>query len=297
VFPSEFSLSPLAEPALEPLERREPMKRVCLWAGVVLAAAAGARAETTACTEITSASLTISAPGLYCLKSSLVVEDGIRIFSDDVTVDLNDHMLEAKPSDNPGDGVFAYNRHNVVVRNGTLRGFRFGVLFDGDWPYTVPQAHVLENLNVEGCRWAGLFVVGQGTVVRNNHVMHTGGPKSPFQSAVGIWVSGLGSRVSGNTVVDTIEPSGASAYGILIQGSTAAVAEGNVVSNAAFGPTSSVGIAFGGSERSTAIGNRIVNMRRGISMGAAGVYMDNTVGGATTPFNGGMAAGATNFSF
>jgi hypothetical protein len=45
-----------------------------------------------------------------------------------------------------------------------------------------------------------------------------------------------------------------------------------------------------------AVGNRIVNMRHGIALGG-GIYMDNTVGGATTPFAGGIAAGATNFVF
>jgi hypothetical protein len=39
-------------------------------------------------------------------------------------------------------------------------------------------------------------------------------------------------------------------------------------------------------------------MRNGIAIyNGIGLYMDNTVAGATTPFIGGTPAGATNFSF
>ena len=73
-----------------------------------------------------------------------------------------------------------------------------------------------------------------------------------------------------------------------------------VISNGALGPTSSYGVwVLNSSSRSSVVGNRIANMRNGIAFlsGATGVYMDNTVGGAATPFSGGTAAGATNFSF
>ena len=45
------------------------------------------------------------------------------------------------------------------------------------------------------------------------------------------------------------------------------------------------------------MGNRIDGMGTGILFFGTGIYMDNTVGGAMTPFSGGTAAGATNFSF
>ena len=45
------------------------------------------------------------------------------------------------------------------------------------------------------------------------------------------------------------------------------------------------------------IGNRVANMRKGIALFSSGIYNDNTVGGATTPFTGANAAGATNLSF
>ncbi len=78
-----------------------------------------------------------------------------------------------------------------------------------------------------------------------------------------------------------------------------AVVEDNVVSNAAPSSTPSAGIVFLSSDRITAVGNRIVNMREGIAFrSSTGIYMDNTVGGATVaPYAGGTAAGSTNFSF
>ena len=73
-----------------------------------------------------------------------------------------------------------------------------------------------------------------------------------------------------------------------------------MVGNAAFGPTNSTGIAVAkGTNRVTLAGNRVANMRTGIFTppGITSLYVDNSVGGATTAFSGGIQAGATNFSF
>ena len=93
---------------------------------------------------------------------------------------------------------------------------------------------------------------------------------------------------------------GLNGYAILVEGAPGAVIERNVVTNRSFGPGVSFGIRISTSASKVhVVGNRIANMRNGIYFypGATGLYMDNTVTGATAPFTGGTAAGATNFSF
>lgn len=263
---------------------------------------AGARAETTLCTAITTLPHTISTPGIYCLTGSLstamAAGTAITINADDVVLDLNGHTLDGS-SVGAGTntwGIRASNRKNITIRNGTLRGFLTAVFVGGTGPG--PQGHVIEQLRVDGSTAIGLNVQGQGSVVRNNQVLRTGGSTVTLQ-ANAIVVFGRGVQVTGNQVVETVEGAGSTGIGIMVDSSPGAVVEGNTVSNAAFGPTSSVGIfVLGTSDKVTVVGNRVAHMRRGIQYGggASGLYMNNTVSGATTPYTGGTAAGATNFS-
>lgn len=268
----------------------------------VLLFGAAARAETINCTEITSVPYFINTPGIYCLKSSLSLASaggtGIEIQSDDVVLDLNGYVLDnsAAGAGTSSWGIYASNRKNVTIRNGTIRGFYVG-MFVG-WITSDFTGNVIENLLVDRVTSYGMIVYGPGIVVRKNRVTRTGG--STFApSPTGIYAGGTGAHVVDNEVIDTTESAGGLARGIALDSAPAAVVERNVISNAAFGPASSYGVyVLNSSSRSAVVGNRIANMRIGISfLGGAGVYMDNTVGGATTPFSGGTAAGTTNFSF
>jgi hypothetical protein len=269
----------------------------------LFALSCAARADTTICTEIAAVPYFVSAPGIYCLKTSLSTAGGpnaIAIGVDDVVIDLNGNILDGSPA-GPGTnniGVLGYNRKHVIVRNGTIRGFRDGITLSGS-SSSSSEGYVVERVRLEHNVWHGAFVQGKGSIVRNNTVVGTGnGTGSPGSTGNprGLWVNGDFSHVTDNEVLDTMESSGGTAHGIIVPRATGVVVERNVVSNAAFGPTSSFGIAMGGS-LNTAVGNRVANMRFGINFNGTGIYMDNTVGGATTPYTGGTAAGATNFSF
>jgi hypothetical protein len=134
-------------------------------AGLILSLfvlSAAARAETTACTEITSVPYLITAPGVYCLKSSLTGIGGVGINADDVTVDLNGHTLESAAI---GVASFA-NTRNSTVRNGTIRGGSFAVSLAA--PGT--SGNMVERIRAEG---SGIRVSGNGGVVRNNVVIGT----------------------------------------------------------------------------------------------------------------------------
>jgi hypothetical protein len=272
---------------------------------VLLAVGALARAEVTDCTAISSVPYVVTAPGVYCLKTSLHFAGtfhgaAITIQADDVVLDLNGHVLEGPGPEATTNtwGVRAVNRKNVTVRNGTIRAFLFGVSVQGG---TASLAHVVEHLRLDANMDEALNVSGTGSIVRNNRVTRTGGPSDALNAgphALGIYVFGNGAHVIDNEVVETVGVGSALAYGILV-GGVGVVIERNVVSNSAASAAASYGIMVTGT-RATVVANRVVHMTSGIYFyggSNTGLSLDNTVGGATTPFTGGTPAGATNFTF
>jgi hypothetical protein len=272
--------------------------RSVVLAASLLAVSAAARAETTDCTEIPSVPHNITAPGVYCLKKSLELplQQGvaITILANDVVVDFNGHVLENFPgAAGIGWGIYALNVRHVTLRNGAIRGFSIGVNLEDRSGNSM--GHLVERLVLDGNTLAGLSVDGRNSVVRNNRVMRTGAAGHTY----GIFARGAGIQVTGNVVTELVEAAGGVAVGITAYEARGGVVERNVVSNFAFGPAQSVGIEVTHAGNVAVVGNRIANMRTGILIpkGNTSVYMDNTVGGAATPFSGGTAAGATNFTF
>jgi hypothetical protein len=271
--------------------------RAC-FALLMLFVCGAARAETTQCIEITAVPHFINTPGIYCLKQSLSLQlvqgVAIQVQVDDVTIDLNGHTLANFAGSTVGWGIVGRNLKRVTVRNGTLRDFEIGVYLENR--SGASMGHLIEDLVVERARLGGIIVDGQHSVIRNNRIMDTGSMSFTY----GIFAAGAGVHVTGNVVTGIVEASGGETAAITAYQATGGAVERNVVGNPAFGPTKSAGIVVsGGTSRITLAGNRIIKMRTGIQVppGVAGLYVDNTVGGATTPFSGGIAAGATNFSF
>jgi len=265
--------------------------------------AGAARAETVNCTEITGLPYFINTPGIYCLKSSLSFSNSagiaIQVQSDDVVLDLNGYLLDgsAAGAGTSSWGIYAFNRKNVTIRNGAVRGFYVGI--GGGWIDPDFTGNVIEHMLVDRSTSYGVIMYGPGIVLRKNRVTKTGG-STITTFATGIYSGGAGAHIVENEVVDTLEQAGGLARGIVVDSGPAAAVERNVISNGTLGPTSSFGVSIlSSSSKSSIVGNRIANMRTGISFnpGATGIYMDNTVGGATTAFSGGTAAGTTNFSF
>jgi hypothetical protein len=256
-----------------------------------LSLSTAAHAETTICTEITGPQYTIGAPGIYCLNSS--IGGSIQVNADDVVIDMNGHTLESLNS--TGDGIYAFDRKNITVRNGTIRGFRIGAQINGK----ASKGHLFEHLRVSDNSGAGIFVAGDGSIVRNNLLFNNGGAGAGAKWA--IYAFGTGLHVHDNEVVETgvgVTPN--EVVGINVSG-TGVVVERNVVSNTVVGSVNSRGIAVLASGKNTVVGNRIVNTTIGIlssnTFGGTTLFMDNTVGGAPTPFIGGIMAGSTNYSF
>jgi hypothetical protein len=255
---------------------------------------AALRAETTKCTEIMSTPYVIPAPGIYCLNNSLT--GSINIQASDVVLDLNGHVLQ---SATPGSGsaVSAFDRANITVRNGTIRGYHTAIQIGGRGS----RSHLIERLRITDSADNAILLEGDGSVVRHNMLLNNGYDPGPGARFV-LYAGGDGIHIADNQVVESGIGATGEVVGIRTNGSGVAV-ERNVVSNAEVGTHYSRGIIVNGSAsaRNSVVGNRVVNMKIGImnGFGFAGpaVFMDNTVGGASTPFAYGVMAGTTNTSF
>lgn len=270
-------------------------------AGVLtlLALSMSGRAETTLCTEIRVLPTKITVPGIYCLKKDLRVAAGstdpasINVATDDVVIDLNGHLLDGSTlgAATAQDGIVGFERKHITVRNGTIRGFRGGVRLTGNPPDVATFGeHLVEGLHLDQNYTFGIQVYGNKDVVRGNTVSG---------SRLAIAVIGAIPRITDNAVLDTGDPAGQLAVGIDVQDSPFAVIERNTVSNAALGPSDTQGIFVSG-DSAIVIDNRVNNMKTGvIFFGANGVFKDNVIGGAATPFvfPTPPPPGAFNFTF
>lgn len=179
-----------------------------------------ATAEIVNCTNITSMPAVITTQGVYCLKQhmpmNLASGAAITVNVNNVTIDCNEFKignLEAGTTNN-AVGISANGRLNLTVRNCGIRGFRSGVqLVNGD--YRVEDNRF--DLNTQ----TGIFVSGDGSAVRRNDVVDTGGsPLAGLTEFHGISVdgdidiidnnvSGVASTAGGNGGVYGIRTSGA----------------------------------------------------------------------------------------
>src|SRR6266571_814513 len=94
--------------------------------------AAPARAETVNCTAITSLPAVITVQGIYCftgdLATGITSGNAIDIQTNNVVLDLNGFKLGGLAA-GPGtqaSGIHAFDRQNLTIKNGTVRGFLTG---------------------------------------------------------------------------------------------------------------------------------------------------------------------------
>ena len=265
-----------------------------------------AQAEITICTEIASVPFTITLPGIYCLKENLVnttdpspsyLAGAIEIEADNVTVDLNGFSLSNKIAGpaNRMNGVVAFNRKNVTVRNGHVEGFANAVLLGG----LFAKRSTVENVRANASNYRGMFVVGADSVIRNNHVTNAG-PGDLDSEATGIvLVYGENSVIEGNVVSSISET--ASAYGIGIGYSLSVSVRGNSVFNIK-DATQKNGIAIFSVTRAEIYGNHLLNNAAG-NAGIANLGFSSQIGcignaiSGFAPATGGCNSSVGNTAF
>jgi parallel beta-helix repeat protein len=256
-----------------------------------------AGAETTNCTPITTSMLpyTINTQGIYCftghLSTNIASGKAITIATNNVVIDLNGYKLGGQ-SAGPGTqaiGIYANQRQNITVRNGTVRGFLKAIVLNDSSPYTTSQGHLIEDIRADMNTHTGIEVSGRGVVVRNNHVVDTG-PNAPPGNAYGVVVQGPGAKVLGNNIFETVETgSTGNSVGVKVNEGPGSVIEDNRIGNETMGSGTSTGVEVNGSTDVVVVNNRIAKMTIGVNyVGAStGSYRDNLLTGVTKSYIGG----------
>jgi hypothetical protein len=127
---------------------------------------------------ITSLPAVIGTAGTWCLKQDLTTANtsgqAIIINSNNVTIDCNNFSVTALYEETGLAiyGIVADSRRNVTVRRCGIRGFFIGLYFTAF--ESGSGGHLVEDSSFDGNHDAGLYVYGQGSVIRRNRVTNTG---------------------------------------------------------------------------------------------------------------------------
>lgn len=177
---------------------------------------------------ITSLPAVVTTQGTWCMKQDLAtaISSGaaITINTNNVTIDCNNFKLGGLAA-GPGtfaDGIDATDRLNLTVRHCNIRGFLTGLNFAG-----AGGGHVIEDNRLDGNTAIGMRIDGDGSVVRRNLVIDTGGTTTNGDiTAISI---GYSSDAIDNTVSGVLATSGTngSATGIFLYGNGDGTIENN----------------------------------------------------------------------
>lgn len=255
--------------------------------------AAEASAQTCAA-SITAVPCTITTSGSYRLSANLsttlATGAAITVNADFVLLDLAGFKLEdtATATTITTNGITSANHKGLTIQNGTIRGFYRAVYLSSTG---TGSTHLADGLTVDASKFAGIWVEGSGSTVRNSRVSNTGGTTTAANTETyGIRMAGAGNRVLNNDVTGTVGVGTGLGQAVYLDTADGAVAEGNRLSNAAAG--ASVGVNVNAGLDVLVVGNDVSLMGSGVLFGAgAGKYRDNLTSGVTTPFTGGTDAG------
>ncbi|HEY0660080.1 MAG TPA: right-handed parallel beta-helix repeat-containing protein [Lysobacter sp.] len=237
---------------------------------------------------------TIATQGVWCLRADLgtSMTDGaaITINTNNVTIDCNHFKLGglAAGAGTAAAGIHAINRLNTTVRNCSIRGFAYGVAFTGT---AASGGHVIEDNRFDGNTYTGIHVEGDGSVVRRNQVIDTGGATAYLGTAYGLFteysVDVLDNTISG--VLPSPNQSGdGSAVGIYANVNLNGSISGNRVRGLVrLGTSSAYGIYSQNSDRVSMDRNHVVGDASSGSIGlrcssASGNTRDNIISGFAT---------------
>jgi parallel beta-helix repeat protein len=171
------------------------------------------------CTNtISSLPAVIATQGTWCFKgdlsTSIASGAAITVNTNNVTIDCNNFKLGglAAGLGTAAYGVFANNRFNTSVRHCNVRGFYVGVFLAG----VSGGGHAVEDNRFDNNTRIGIFVQGDGSVVRRNRVFDTG--LSSLTGTPNIY--GIATQYSVDVIDNTVSSvtatsgAGGDAYGI-----------------------------------------------------------------------------------
>jgi hypothetical protein len=235
----------------------------------------------------------ISKPGNYHLTRNLTLtkevptegDGAIRVTASDVTINLNGRTLANAVNGFAG----IYTEDNTVdhirIRNGTIRGFEYGVFLSSN-----SGACEIEDLAVESCKTSGIFLIAPDSTVRRCTVRSTGGTATGSDTA-GVSIFARGGIIENTNVSDTSPRLGGNGTsGISGNGDGALIAHCRVIQH---GPvvSGSVGVRFAG-KRVNVVDNSIANQQQAILLfDVSSKFRDNIITDCGNTTTGGTDSG------
>ena len=184
--------------------------RMRLLAALVVLAAmlsvlpAPARAETTACTVVTSLPTYITTPGHYCLDQDFdytAVGTPIDISSDNVLVDCNHHRITNTGHPGLYNGIYAHiDLKGITIRNCTLDAFG-GAIFVQSTTQPGATANLIEGNTLLRSGGYGITVYGSNNQVVRNRISGNTGTNNG--ESMGISVASFGTGTA-NVIRDNV---------------------------------------------------------------------------------------------
>lgn len=171
-------------------------------------------------TPISSLPVTINQPGSYYLTGNLDGSGGgITVTADDVTLDLMGFTIDGGGTGVTSYGILLDGSNNAAIRNGTIKGFGWGGIYQGATSVRYTRVMDITTINngslSTGSYYSGIYLLGL-----HSHVERcTSGDNGGY----GIYAY-IGSRLINNTAY-----SNGGTYGIV--GNASSILSGNTVYN------------------------------------------------------------------
>lgn len=237
--------------------------------------------------NITQASVIISAPGTYTLQNDIYYykENGyaIDVQCSGVVIDLNGFSIinaNAEKS-TTAIGIHSRDQSNVIVQNGSISNFMYGVLLQDTTPTESGcGGNIVRNLEVYDSTFRGISVEGNNNVIEGCLIDGVSGTTLYANAfACGIESKGIGATIGNNVVKEIYAQSKGEGLGISISGfGDGTFLDNNIIQNVQATDFRSFGIWVGGySYNVIAQNNQITNYTygQGWSSVASGTVTSN----------------------
>jgi hypothetical protein len=134
-------------------------------------------------------------------------QNAIAVNTNNVTIDLNGFEISktAGPPISVAFGIYAINRANITVKNGTITGFNQGIVFDYKSGLNINYNHVVENVRFMNEQLFGIVLHhATNTLVQNCAIADTGyDAKGNIVSAQGTGIDvSLTNQGAGNALIN-----------------------------------------------------------------------------------------------
>lgn len=270
------------------------MTRTCIAvAGLAcILTANAARAEVHDCIEIASVPAVISVQGVHCLKQDLQTaitsSAAITVATNNVTIEMNGFKLGGLGGgdSSSADGIYAANRLNITIRNGTIRGFLNGIYLAGSGDFLANSGHLIERMRIERPRAGGVVVGGTRSTIRDNFILDVGSTLTGVTFGIAT-VGGAGHAIIGNSIAGVA--ASAASTGIYTSTTTAPLIRGNQVRDVTGGTSRGIQV-HSTTSRAVVQDNLVANTTTGQTgidaSGSTDACIDNVVTNFTVPISG-----------